>query len=130
MTYAEAALIMMSGGGKEPVLENLTVTGNGVYTPDEGVDGFDKVTVNVEGGESQLLPYYVSVDPEESPVTGNSGAYIVTERYGNYDEYTEKKVRIRVYNYNTVNEQVYSLEFLDDAGNVSRQINFSNFYVG
>lgn len=29
------------------VLEQLTVTENNVYTPDEGVDGYDKVTVNV-----------------------------------------------------------------------------------
>ena len=29
------------------VLEQLTATENNVYTPDEGVDGYDKVTVNV-----------------------------------------------------------------------------------
>lgn len=29
------------------VLEQLTVTENNVYIPDEGVDGYDKVTVNV-----------------------------------------------------------------------------------
>lgn len=31
-----------------PVLEPLTVTENGEFTPGEGVDGFDKVTVDVE----------------------------------------------------------------------------------
>lgn len=31
----------------EPVLESLSVTGNGVYTPEEGVDGFSSVEVEV-----------------------------------------------------------------------------------
>lgn len=34
-------------GGSEPVLEELNVTNNGIYTPAEGVDGFNKVTVDV-----------------------------------------------------------------------------------
>lgn len=35
------------GGGSEPVLESLSVNENGTYTPEEGVDGFDEVNVNV-----------------------------------------------------------------------------------
>lgn len=35
------------GGGSAPALETLTVTANGTYTPDAGVDGFDEVEVNV-----------------------------------------------------------------------------------
>ena len=35
-----------------PVLETLTVTANGTYTPEEGVDGFDEVEVNVQGGDT------------------------------------------------------------------------------
>lgn len=38
-------------GGSEPaVIEALVVTKNGTYTPGEGVDGFNPVTVNVAGG--------------------------------------------------------------------------------
>ena len=31
----------------EPVLESLSVTENGLYEPSDGVDGYDRVTVNV-----------------------------------------------------------------------------------
>lgn len=45
--------------GSDPVLEELSITENGEYTPDEGVDGFSKVTVAVEsaggGGGSDVL---------------------------------------------------------------------------
>ena len=34
-------------GGREPVLDPLTVIENGMYTPEEGVDGFDRVEVGV-----------------------------------------------------------------------------------
>ena len=37
-----------------PVLETLTVTANGTYTPEEGVDGFDEVEVNVRSIALQI----------------------------------------------------------------------------
>lgn len=37
---------------KEPVLESLSVTSNGTYTPKTGVDGYNSVTVNVSSSGS------------------------------------------------------------------------------
>lgn len=45
MTFAEAAMIMMSGGGAN--IQPLTVTQNGQYNAPEGVDGYNPVDVNV-----------------------------------------------------------------------------------
>ena len=45
MTFAEAAMIMMSGGSAN--IQPLTVTQNGQYNAPEGVDGFNPVIVNV-----------------------------------------------------------------------------------
>ena len=45
MTFAEAAMIMMSGGSTN--IQPLTVTQNGQYTAPEGVTGFNPVIVNV-----------------------------------------------------------------------------------
>ena len=43
-----------SGGSKEPVLESISITANGTYTPDAGIDGYNSVSVSVpqEGAPS------------------------------------------------------------------------------
>ena len=54
MTFAEAAMIMMSGG-KKPNIKPLSVTQNGPYNAaDYGVDGFDPVLVNVPSAPLSL----------------------------------------------------------------------------
>lgn len=45
MTFAEAAMIMMSGGSG--VIQSLSVAQNGPYEAPKGVDGFNPVIVNV-----------------------------------------------------------------------------------
>ena len=46
MTFSEAAMVMMSGGGTA-VIQSLSVTQNGLYEAPKGVDGFNPVIVNV-----------------------------------------------------------------------------------
>lgn len=48
--YAEKILAI--GTSATPILGELTITENGTYLPGEGLDGYSKVTVNVEGASS------------------------------------------------------------------------------
>lgn len=52
----------------DPVLEALEATENGTYTPAEGIDGFDSVTVNVEAEQAQPVL-------EELEATENNRTY-------------------------------------------------------
>lgn len=45
----------------KPILQEKTITENGEYTPDDGVDGFSKVLVNVANNEHNPLDYAVSL---------------------------------------------------------------------
>lgn len=75
-----------------PVLVTLDVTENGTYTPEEGVDGFDEVNVNVELPGDDLICQIKVVDVEGTPtivdvkrdfaLTGNN-AITITD--GNID---------------------------------------------
>lgn len=63
--------------GAKPVVKNievnnvnnqqLNVTENGTYTPDEGYTGFDKVVVNVEGGGGGEGPNPPDPGPDPFP---------------------------------------------------------------
>lgn len=59
----------------EPVLKELSVTENGEYTPNEGVDGFSKVTVEVEssgGSEAMELVYESEFTIDETNLTSTA----------------------------------------------------------
>ena len=57
----------------EPVLENLSVSSNGVYEPQTGVDGFDKVTVNVPIPEPVLDSITINENGHYTPPAGTDG---------------------------------------------------------
>lgn len=56
---------------------------------------------------------------------------MLTEHYnkGTISEYT-KKIRIHFTNKGSVNEEISSLQFLNDDETVAETISFSGFYVG
>lgn len=72
--YWAAILDKIKGGGSAPVLETLTVTANGTYTPEEGVDGFDEVEVNVPTPTPSLQSKSVTVTQNGTQnITPDSG---------------------------------------------------------
>lgn len=72
LTEGVQALADGYGVGSAPVLTDLEITENGEYTPPDGVDGFDKVTVNVAGSESDVVRYeYFNSLSVEPTVTKN-----------------------------------------------------------
>lgn len=46
------------GPGRDPVLKSIKITKNNTYTPPTGVDGYNKITVNVEGANLEYLDIY------------------------------------------------------------------------
>ena len=57
----------------EPVLENLSVSSNGVYEPRTGVDGFDKVIVDVPTDEPVLDDITITENGHYTPPSGVDG---------------------------------------------------------
>ena len=74
------------GGGREPIVEALSVTANGTYTPNEGVDGFNEVNVNVP------IPTFTT---EELSATAN-GEYTPTT-----DGYSKVSVQVPIPTFTT-----------------------------
>ena len=76
LTAAVDALLAGYGQGEEAVLTELTASENGEYTPEEGVDGFSKVTVSVpvmEGTEPVLEELTITENGEYTPGDGVDG---------------------------------------------------------
>ena len=61
------------GGGREPIVESLSVTSNGIYTASAGIDGFNPVDVDVPS----VIPVFESLSVSENgiytPGTGVDG---------------------------------------------------------
>ena len=61
------------GGGKEPVVEALSVTENGIYNAPSGVDGFTPVDVNVPSREPVLESLSITDNGTYTPSAGVDG---------------------------------------------------------
>jgi hypothetical protein len=71
--YASANVNVPS---KEPVLDTLSVTKNGKYTPSSGVDGYDEVNVNIP--EPVLDDLSITANGKYTPPTGTDGYNSIT----------------------------------------------------
>lgn len=75
MTFAEAALIMMSGSNVSKNIQSITITRNGTYTAPKGVDGYNPVVVNnpyetlwkQEHGQTEEIDTELT-DPDGNPI--------------------------------------------------------------
>ena len=85
MTFAEAAMIMMSGG-KKPNIKPLSVSKNGSYEVPDGVDGYNPVNVNVPS-EAVTEGLSVTANGTYTPPSGVDGYSPVTVNVDDrYDE--------------------------------------------
>ena len=57
----------------EPVLDDITITENGHYTPPSGVDGYDDITVNVPSTQPVLDDITINENGHYTPPAGTDG---------------------------------------------------------
>lgn len=87
---------------REPVLESLSVTENGSYTPESGVDGYNSVTVNVKSSGSTGFD-----------TTG------ITDIDKLYNGSTVKEVSLANFNFDSVKTMIYLFMDAKNLENVS-----------
>ena len=81
MNIISYAIGLNSGGSKEPVLESISITANGTYTPDAGIDGYNSVSVNVpQDGAPPASAFNLTGDISYKFASGSWDWFI--ERYG------------------------------------------------
>ena len=82
MNIISYAIGLNSGGSKEPVLESISITANGTYTPDAGIDGYNSVSVSVpQDGAPPASVFNLTGNISYMFASGNWDWYI--EKYGN-----------------------------------------------
>ena len=86
---------------REPVLESLSITENGSYTPSNGVDGYNSVTVNVKSGGTGF------------DTTG------ITNIDNLYNASTVESVDMRLFNFDSVNSMATMFGNAKNLENVS-----------
>lgn len=70
-------------GGKEPVIEELSITENGVYNAPEGVDGYNPISVNVPSGGGDVPPEALVITGDCRYRFANNGWNWFLRDYGN-----------------------------------------------
>ena len=80
MNIISYAIGLNSGGSKEPVLESISITANGTYTPDAGIDGYNSVSVNVpqEGAPTAEELTFTGEDLANSGFSGKTSGILAS----------------------------------------------------
>ena len=142
------------GGTVEAKLQEKDITENGVYTPDEGFDGFSKVTVNVSasGEKPTLFAPSISIQSVTSELTisdDRNGAFEVsydvyagdnklttlsskTAMLNDYIEHTETieiKVQALGANFNPSDYAVTTWEYVNAEGTPGLAYTISGSYA-
>lgn len=114
MNIISYAIGLNSGGSKEPVLESISITANGTYTPGAGIDGYNSVSVSVpQSGDAPTA--------EELTFTGNCqyafylGNYDwLINKYGNLITTNNITHSGYMFAYTTVSSIPFTLNCVDD----------------
>lgn len=75
-----------AGGTATPVIEKLTVTGNGTYTASDGVDGYSPVVVDVSQSSSDVETCTLNISIDTSDEADDDISYIGTLTYSYVDQ--------------------------------------------